>query len=381
MARKRTLDLLVIGTDPQGEGGIAAVASALLNAPLLRRYRHRYLVSHAAGGRWRKSWFALRAVFSMALLCWCARPAIVHAHVSTGGSFVRKALLLAVARRCGCATVLHMHGSRFRQFAGPQANCLKLHWIRRTMERASVVIALSESWAEFMRALAPRARVEVIFNGVAWPDPANGSGSEAGRILFLGEIGQRKGAFDLLQAVALLAPDFPQVRLALGGGGDLAGIAAAARRLHIEDKVELLGWLGPEEKARQLDRAHIFCLPSKNEGLPMAMLEAMAAARPVVTTPVGGIPEAVRDGVQGLLVAPGDPDGLSKALGRLLCDPALARQMGQCGQQAVRERFHANAMVCRLDRLYQELLAVRQAAPVSAIAPPGPVRSSNPGRS
>ena len=125
-----------------------------------------------------------------------------------------------------------------------------------------------------------------------------------------------------------------------------------AEELGIADHVELLGWVRGEDKERLLATAVLYVLPSYNEGLPVSVLEAMAAGLPILTTPVGGIPEAVTDGVEGFLVEPGDVRTLADRLERLLADADLARRMGVAARHKVEAAFSANAVVPQLEAMY-----------------------------
>jgi glycosyltransferase involved in cell wall biosynthesis len=115
------------------------------------------------------------------------------------------------------------------------------------------------------------------------------------------------------------------------------------------------GWLGREAAGQLLSRASVFVLPSYAEGLPMSVLEAMAAGCPVVATRVGGIPDLITDGVDGLLVPPGDPHALAAALERILRDPAFARQLGNAARQTIANRYTAERSLERLEQLYAGL--------------------------
>jgi glycosyltransferase involved in cell wall biosynthesis len=110
-------------------------------------------------------------------------------------------------------------------------------------------------------------------------------------------------------------------------------------------------------------------MPSLNEALPNVLLESMAAAAPVVATRVGGTPEAVQDGVTGMLVPPGDPRALARAIHQLLADPELAARLGQGGRHRVCRRFSMDAMVQATERLYHSLLENRRR--VSTVTPAG----------
>jgi glycosyltransferase involved in cell wall biosynthesis len=133
--------------------------------------------------------------------------------------------------------------------------------------------------------------------------------------------------------------------------------------------VHFLGWR--EDVRAIMPLFDLVALPSLNEGMGRVLVEAMAASRPVVASRVGGIPDLVRNGRNGLLVAPGDEAGLAAGIGLLLDDPALAARMGDAGRIVCRE-FSLEAMTARLDRLYTDLLS--PGMPEAAIPPPGPFR-------
>ena len=275
---KRAPRVLMLGTEPGGRGGVATVVSLLRQSGMFEREGVVYVTTHAEGSRLAKAGTALTGMLrTLACLARAPnrRPQLMHVHAASKGSFVRKSVLLALGRAAGCNTVFHLHGACFDDFiAGSRPQMRR--WIRHTLESSSVVIALSTRWADFLREFAPGARVVVVPNSVPLPPPA-AAPSEPGRILFLGQVEPRKGIFELVEAVALLRERFPQIELAVGGQGALAELRRRARELNVADRVTELGWVDAAQKARELERASIFCLPSHAEGLPMAMLEAMAA--------------------------------------------------------------------------------------------------------
>lgn len=349
--------VLMLGTALSGKGGIASVVAVLHEDGLFEREDVRYLPTHAEGPGARKLAIALGGFWNTALVCLRERPAVVHAHSASRASFFRKSLLLLLARRSGARTIFHLHGAAFREFATRESGPLARWWIRHTLQSSSAVIALSPSWAEFLGSFAPGARIRVVPNSVKVDAFTSALPEQAGRILFLGRAGERKGLFDLLEAVARVHQDLPGVQLAIGGDGDLDEVMRRARALGIADRVELLGWVGPQERADQLARAAVFCLPSHAEGLPMAMLEAMAAGKAVVVTPVGGIPEAVTGGDNGLVVPPRDVAALSAALSSLLADAALRQRLGRRARATIVERFSTEVVIGKLAALYRELTA------------------------
>jgi glycosyltransferase involved in cell wall biosynthesis len=155
--------------------------------------------------------------------------------------------------------------------------------------------------------------------------------------------------------VALLREWQPTVRLELAGDGDADAIARRAHELGIGDRVLIRGWCPAGERERLLARASLFVLPSHVEGLPMSLLEAMAAGCAVIATRVGGIPDVVQDNVNGLLVGHDDPAALAAAMVRVLGNAALAERIGREARATIARRHAPAAAVEQLGRIYSEL--------------------------
>lgn len=205
----------------------------------------------------------------------------------------------------------------------------------------------------------PAERIRVVRNGID-PGPLldldvrtpwdTGRRRQA-RLLTLARLDVQKDLISLIDAMAIL----PDVDLDIAGEGpERPALEARVRELGLEDRVTFLGFR--DDAPALLADADVFVLPSRMEGLPLAVLEALAAARPVVATAVGGTPEVVRDGTTGLLVPPGQRVALADAVRRLLDDRALAHRMGLAGRELV-EREHTAAVVARaVAGIYQEVV-------------------------
>jgi len=181
----------------------------------------------------------------------------------------------------------------------------------------------------------------------------------ASRILFLGRVHPAKGVGELLDACALLAPRYPQLRLVLAGEGELDWARRRADARGIGGQVDLPGWLDAAACTRQLACASVFCLPSWAEGVPMAMLEAMAAGRPVVVSAVGGMLDVIRDGVDGVLVPPRDAVALAAGLERVLGNPTFGASLAQGARARIELDYSMDQMCRRLAAIYARLAANR----------------------
>jgi glycosyltransferase involved in cell wall biosynthesis len=173
-------------------------------------------------------------------------------------------------------------------------------------------------------------------------------------VLFLGDFSQRKGVRDLLAAAPAVLRRRPDARFVVAGGQPPVDVAAQAAPLG--DAVHFPGFVRGADKLRRLQEASLLALPSYAEGMPVAVLEAMAAGLPVVATPVGGVPDFFRDGFNGRLTPPGDVPALAAAIVRLLDDPAAAQAMGRHNRQQALEQFAVPQYARRLLEVYHQVV-------------------------
>jgi glycosyltransferase involved in cell wall biosynthesis len=274
-------------------------------------------------------------------------------------------------------------------------------WLGRLIGEAAFVRAIAAEGATRLRKLAvdahARARVRVSHLGVDVRRFApGGSDADPPEIVSVARLGPTKGIDVLVEAASRLARDGRRFRLRVLGDGPLR--PALERRI-VEEKlgtfVRLEGEAGRDEVASALRRATVFALPCvaigagrRHDGLPVALLEAMAAARAVVSTTVGGIPEAIASGRNGRLVRAGDAGSLARCLGELLDSPGERRRLGRAARGEVLARFRLEDSAGRLARLLLEPGAAprrgspRASAPRAraheprvALAAPGPAAS------
>jgi glycosyltransferase involved in cell wall biosynthesis len=297
---------------------------------------------------------ALSALLRYIALMAAGRVGLLHVHVAVQRSFLRKAVFLAFAKAGGVPYVIHLHSGRFPEFYRHECGPLGKRVIRFFLSRAGNVVVLSPRWKMLLDGIADGARMTVIPNFAAFPSGGNGLPREPGALLFLGRLTREKGLFDLLRAMALLVPEFPDLRLHVCGDGDQRPVTDLADDLGIRDRDILRGWVEGDAKEEMIDRATIFVLPSYSEGLPMCMLEAMGRGLCVVGTRVGGVPDLVDSGGNGLLVEPGDVKGLASALRLLLSRPDERRRMAEAASRTVSDRFSAHVVLGKLGDLYRQ---------------------------
>lgn len=296
-----------------------------------------------------------------AVLVLAGRVDVLHVHLSHGGSVIRKALPLWAARLRGVPAVIHGHSFDFGGWlAGLPAPARAV--VRAALPADRWLVLSTGLAAEYRAALhLPADRVQVLHNPVpaaatAAPDPAE---TAVLQVVSLGRLGERKGTYDLVSALAALPPDtLNRLHLTLAGDGEVDEVRAAVAAAGLGEAVTVTGWIDAAGRDRLLAASHVFALPSHHEGLPMALLEAMAAGLAPLTTPVGGIPDAVSDGIDGLLVPPGDPAALAAALTALVDDRAATAALATAARERAQE-FDLETWYRRLESVWSELAGVR----------------------
>jgi len=295
-----------------------------------------------------------------ALVLWYReqKVAVVHTHLYAADSYGRVAAVLAGVRgRFSTRHNTSAWGSRGRRW---------LAWgLGRLSQR---VIACGEAVGKFLVDVErlPPDRVTVIANGINLRrfDAVDrtalrrelGVGENTVLMGVVGRLHPQKGHADLMVALEALNRTHPDFVCVLAGSGDLKDtIEADAKARGLEGKVRLLGQR--KDIPNVLAGLDLFVMPSLWEGLPMAMLEAMALATPVLATSVGSIPSVIDSGEDGMLVPPGDPAALTTALQRLMADGDWRRQLGRKGRDTVVAHFNAANTASAYERLYLEALA------------------------
>lgn len=302
------------------------------------------------------------AMARMIWLFFVDRVRLVHIHMASRGSVVRKGLILLLAKALGAPVILHFHAGDFADFYG-RLPAFAQRLLLRLIRMADLSIVLGQTWRDLLvgdLGIDP-ARVAVLANAVPRPpeDPRpHGSGPTC-RLLFLGRLEAQKGVPELIEALAdPRLRDLPW-QASLVGGGEVARFRAEIDRRGLAERIECPGWQDAPAVARRLAEADVFVLPSHHEGLSMALLEALAAGLAIVATPVGAIPEVIEDRVSGLLVPVGDPAALAAALVEVTARPDRRAELAAGGSRCFNEKFEISAYCAELEALYEGLMSDR----------------------
>lgn len=322
------IQVLHVGPDVKGGGGMATVID------LLSRFSSTE-VDFTSASTWhpasRTRGLLPTARLLAGLLRRGRRPAWVHVHLSEGGSFIREGAVVVVARALGIGTAATLHGADFLHFAERHPRL-----VRRVLGACRVVFPLGPRAAARIAELAPSARVYPVLNPVDLTELQNAPASfRKSTVLFGGEVGHRKGVDRLLAA-------WPEVRRRHAGATCLLVGPPADELGELPEGITQLGPVPRCELLGLLKTTDVACLPSRDEALPMFVLESLGLGVPVVTTPVGEIGQLGE--AQGVALTDGAPADLADRLLFLLEDPARRREWGARGAAWVAENCTVDAV-------------------------------------
>ena len=367
------LRVLFAGHLPPPLGGVATYCQSVLGSSLgqhidlafVQTSTHDRDLSQAGSASLANLTAAFRDIVRFFKAVRAHRPQVCHLNTAYGSSFVKNSLCLAIARLHGSRALLHTHCSLPALYTSrPGWWRWFLRWVVRL---SSGVIALSSEWQELAQ-IVPGRPVYLLENAIDLAPYQAIAQERRGRqaqehplhVLYLGYIWKAKGSFDLVEAARQVSLENKQVVFELVGSElrppELQQLAALIQESGLEGVVSLHPPVYSEDKLACFRRAGLFVYPSYSEGMPMAVIEAMASGLPVVASSAGGLPDLVQDGVTGLLVEPGKPEQLAAALGKLIHDPALRQSMGENGACLAAQRFDIEQHAARLVEIYDRSL-------------------------
>ena len=354
--------ILYIAPDIRVKGGISSVIKSYLISELSMKYKIFRVSSHRDGNKVLKIFTALCGMIS-AIFCMTLRKIdIVHIHGSDVVSSLRKYLFLKVINSFKCKIIYHFHGASFMEQYALKPT-LWQNRLKYLFSKSDLVICLSKSWENKIHEIVPTAKTIVLKNAVSLPSDFHHLSEEKDysvNLIFLGLIGERKGVFDLLKVVERLKKSGNNIKLFIGGNGEVARLQSMIKSLLLEETVYFMGWITDEKKAGLFRRSDIFVLPSYGEGMPMSILEAMSYGLPVISTNIGGIPDLVKDNETGFLIQPGDLDAMYEKLELLIKDKKLRACMGKNAREMIETDYNLDLNISKLDTIYQNLLETGQ---------------------
>jgi glycosyltransferase involved in cell wall biosynthesis len=351
-------------------GGLATFCQALLNSTLADHIDLRFVQTSSqrrsllSSGKatWKNILEAIRDCGRFFGACIAHRPIIAHICIAPGLSFLKHSFCAIFARVVGCRVILHPHCSFAKLYAGPS---IWKWYCTRIFRLSSGIIALSKEWFALQK-LLPEVQIYYLPNAIdirpyqkiasrrSWTE------QHQIRLLYLGYLGEAKGTYDLLDAFKIM--DVREGHVVLNLVGDFLTDQDQGRLAEMTSDVTddgkkycLLPPVSGEEKLACFEQADIFVFPSHYEGMPMAILEAMASGLPVIATTVGGIPDLIANGVNGFLIPPKVPLELSKAIENMCKDARLRSEFGNRNILMAQD-YHIEQYAQKLVEIYAQTI-------------------------
>ena len=352
--------VLLLGPSRDAISGVTTHVNSLLDSRLAGEFALEHFQVGSEGRSEGALGRLLRFVgspFTLAFAVLRRGAAVVHLNTSLNAkAWWRDLVYLLVAKACGARVVLQVHGGALDRF---------VYLLRAALRWPDAVVVLSKREQESWLRHAPGQNVAVLPNGVDCTpylryNRSVPAADEPLRLVYVGRLAPAKGLTETIEALALARGSGVAARLTIAGNGPEEGrLRALVRELGLEAEVSFAGATLGEDKALLLSQADVLCLPSYSEGLPYALLEAMAAGVVPVVTPVGAIPEVVQDGVHGRLVPVQDADAIAEAIAALARDHALLARMSAACRKRIAGAYSIERVAGSFSNLYSSLCTPR----------------------
>lgn len=354
--------VLIVATSRKTRGGITSVVKAHEQGEQWKKYHCRWIETHRDKGAFVKFLYFLRGFVEYLFLL--PFYDLVHIHVSEPPSAMRKRMFLWYAKIWKKKAIVHFHSFSMKTTIHSKYKGV----YRYLFEGADCVVVLSEFWKRAVKETFTKALVKVIYNPCVPKSISNKNNIPIGEnvnespkphsFLYAGAVNDRKGYADMIKAFATVAKEYSDWRIVFAGNGDISKGKAMAESFGITRQVVWLGWVDGTAKDRAFREATVFCLPSYAEGFPMSVLDAWMYGLPVITTPVGGIPDVAKDGENMLLFNPGDVEALAACMKRMMESEQLRKDIGKESLCLANGLFNIKNCNAEIEKLYAEILAV-----------------------
>lgn len=341
--------VLVLATSRKTRGGITSVVKAHEQGAQWRDFHCKWIATHRDGNLFVKLFYLISGFFQfIVFLPFCK---LVHVHFSEPPSAIRKRFFIKIAKFLRKKVIVHFHAF------SPETTIYGKHEkvYEYIFHAADIAIVLSEYWKKCVdEKFHLGEKLRIVYNPCTTEIYQAQYGKKK-QILYAGTLNERKGYSDLIEAFSLIHEKYPEWKVVFAGNGEISKAIDIAGSANVLQQTEFPGWVNGKDKDRYFKESMIFCLPSYAEGFSMAVLDAWAYGLPVITTPVGGIPDVAEDGKNMLLFTPGDVTSLSNCLDRLISEETLFRNISRASL-SLSKRFSKDVVNTKIKKLYNTLL-------------------------
>jgi glycosyltransferase involved in cell wall biosynthesis len=363
--------VLVLGPPPFG--GISSVIQTIVASPLAKDYFfelfERTNIPDECTGHFSRHIFRIKRFIDFFRTLRNKSYDFLHIHTPFSASFPGTVVFMAIARLTGTKILLHIHGTDWDACYEDRSLLTKLVF-GMGFRMPQQIIVLYNTWRININRLVPGAKVHAIANcleDVIPPDPdlvktirpELGMDNENFFVLTVGFVGPRKGYLDILDAVPQVVQSDDSVRFVFVGGEERPGenypVLSSIKNKNLDRWVLVTGEVHRSNIPLYFAAADVFLLPSREEGMPIAILEAMRAGLPIITTTVGGIPEMIKDGTSGILIEPENPQKIAEALLTLMNNKVLREELASGARAVFETKFETRVCISELETIYESI--------------------------
>lgn len=309
------MKILMVGVSEKTKGGMWTVVENYLNSEKLKSGNDiHYIATATSGNSIKRALYSIWGILKVLMYTVFNRYSILHVHMSERLSVFRKGIVMRISKIRHAKIIVHMHGAEFEMWY-KEANSKKQKKIKGILNSADKIVILGEYWRTFIESLIDdKEKITVIYNAVSCPSK-NLYNCSSNKLLFLGSVCERKGIYDLLEAMKIVSKKNSSIKLDIYGPDNTAeGINNLIRSNNLSKTVAYKGWLTSDNKEKILSgQIALNILPSYNEGLPMTILETMSYGIPNISTNVAAIPEVVNR-ENGYLIDPGNSAAIAESI-------------------------------------------------------------------
>lgn len=351
----KKIKVLMCGSELSVKGGMVSVIKNYLGYQSWDEFEIKYIPTHTEKNKLIVALYFVLAYIRVIVTALAGKYDIIYLHTAERGSFYRKAIIARTLQKCGLKVVMHHHAAEFEVFYDSLLEKGK-SYVNDTLGRVDLNIVLSNRLVSSITKKAPNATVRVLYNAVD-TYKVNPYNADSKCVLFLGRLGERKGVYDLLQAIELLDRRLsPDIKFLLCGDGEIDEVKRQIEERKIQHRIGHVGWIDSKQKHVFFQQTILNVLPSYNEGLPMSILETMAYGIPNISTRIASIPEVIREGINGEMLNPGDVKELAKKICLLCEDVNTRKKMSKQAWSDVTQKFALSTHMEKLKEYMREML-------------------------
>jgi len=361
------IKVLLLGRSFKLSGGVTNYLELLTQNLDNQKFQVKHFVQGKSSTKWKNiflPFIILSQLIKFKRIVKTYNPDIVHINPSLGWTaIIRDFAFLKIAKKKRIPVLFFIHGWEHTLSNKFKENGYWKNYFEKRFALADAIVVLANEFKEELVKLGiPEERIHVSSTMVESEKycPENKDFSPPFKILFCASMQRKKGPYEVLNAIPFVLEKYPDTKfIFVGEGVELENLKKRCSETELDSNVEFTGYKEGKEKIKIFKNSHIFAYPSYTEGFPLVILEAMAAGMPLVTTPVGGLADAIEDGKQGLIIKsmPPNPEEIAEKIIQLIENEELMKKMSENNLREAKEKYDVKVVTKNIEKVYEGIRA------------------------